>query len=427
MKKLALAALTAATTATTVFAQGDNIMSIEKRLKALEEQNQELIDEIANLRQLVVIPELGQQQFSGLGYAASKVYFSPKGLSIGGYGEITYQNWGNSSKKDKTDTYRFIPYIGYKFTDKVILNSEIEFEHGANHERSGEITIEFLYIDFLINKWANLRVGNYLIPIGITNLMHEPIFFNSVNRPEVETKVIPSTWNENGIMLFSNTNNLDYHIGIVNGLHATSRGDEVAFSEGTWIRGGRQAGAKAIAENFAIVASLNYTGISGLYAGASFYRGNSGQGETDASGNKIDGTVTLLDVHVKYNWKGFEVVGLYTRGTLSDADKISTVNGQTIAEEVYGWYVNLSYDVYQLIDKGSNWSLPVFARYEKFDTHAKVPSGFTKNDELDKTVLTVGLNFKPHPNVVLKANYQFRDNAAGGEPDVFELGLGFIF
>lgn len=48
--------------------------------------------------------------------------------------------------------YRFIPYIGYKFTDSIILNAEIEFEHGANTERGGEVTVEFLYLDFLLMR-----------------------------------------------------------------------------------------------------------------------------------------------------------------------------------------------------------------------------------------------------------------------------------
>ncbi|RUM47186.1 MAG: porin [Hydrogenothermus sp.] len=417
MRKLASLALTA-TLATTAIASTD-IEELKKRIESLEEKNQLLIDEIADLKQQVAIPELRQQQFAGMGYAASKVYFSPKGLSIGGYGEIIYQNWQSSTKKDYTDTYRFIPYIGYKFTDKIILNSEIEFEH------TDEAKIEFLYIDFLFNNYFNIRVGNQLIPLGVTNLLHEPIFFNSVNRPEVETKIIPSTWNENGIMLFSNADSFTYYLGIVNGFYYNAKGK--GFSSDSWVRNGRQAGGKAYAEDLAFVARFDYTGIDGLMAGISAYQGNSGQGDKDVNGNKIDGTVKMYDIHLRYNWKGFEITGLYVKGYLSDADKISTALGKTIGKEVYGYYVNLAYDVFPIITKNNKFSLPLFVRYERFNTQEKVPAGFTADKTNDKTIWTVGFNFKPHPNIILKADYQFRDNKGGGEPDVFELGMGFIF
>ena len=417
MRRLASLALTA-TLATTAIASTD-IEELKKRIESLEEKNRLLIDEIADLKQQITIPELRQQQFAGLGYAASKVYFSPKGLSIGGYGEIVYENWQSSTKKDYTDTYRFIPYIGYKFTDNIILNSEIEFEH------VNEAKIEFLYIDFLFNDYFNIRMGNQLMPVGITNLLHEPIFFNSVNRPEVETKIIPSTWNENGIMLFSTADSFTYYLGIVNGFYYNAKGK--GFSSSSWVRGGRQAGGKAHVEDFGFTARFDYTGIDGLMAGISAYHGNSGQRDKDADGNRIDGTVRMYDIHLRYNWKGFEITGIYVKGYLSDADKISAALGEAIGKEVYGYYVNLVYDVFPLIVKNSEFSLPLFVRYDRFNTQEKVPAGFTADKANDRTVWTVGLNFKPHPNIILKADYQFRDNEGGGEPDVFELGMGFIF
>ena len=421
MRKLLLTGLLSTSLVGNVLAS-DNI---EERLQNLEEQNQQLIDEIAKLKEEISIPEIRQQSFAGMGYAASKVYFTPQGLSIGGYGEIVYINYDSSSKKDTTDLYRFIPYIGYKFNDKIILNAEIEFEHGANAERGGEVAVEFAYIDFLINKWTNVRVGNLLIPVGITNLQHEPIFFNSVNRPEVETKIIPTTWNENGVLIYSNTGNIDYQVGIVNGLYGTKHG-EFGFSSSSWIRGGRQAGAKAIAEDFAFVGRVDYLGIEGLYAGASLYYGKSGQGETLGT-EKIDGTVFLFEVHARYQIKGFELTGLYAKGHIDDADKISLYNDDVIGEDAYGYYLNVAYDILPLINKESKYSLPIFARYERYNTQDSVPTGFTADPNNDKTIWTVGLNFKPHSNVVLKADYQFRDNEGDGEPDRLELGLGFIF
>ena len=414
MKKILILALCGSVVfSTQVFSQS------QEDINLLKEQIQILVDEIEKLKEQTVMPELYQKSFAGLGYAASKVYFSPQGLSIGGYGEIVYQNWQTSTKKDYTDTYRLIPYIGYKFTDNIILNSEIEFEH------VNESKIEFLYIDFLFNDYFNIRLGNQLVPLGLTNLLHEPIFFNSVMRPEVETKIIPSTWNENGIKIFSTHKKFVYYIGIVNSFYYNSSSG--GFSESSWVRGGRQGGGKAVAEDLAVVARFDYTGIDGLLVGISGYRGNSGQGDKDTDNNQIDGTVSMYDIHLRYSWKNFGVSALYVKGFLSDADKISTVLGRTIGEEVYGYYVDVEYDILPLLYKDTKYRLDIFARYERYNTQAKVPAGFTANPNNDKTIWTVGINYWPHPNIVLKADYQFRDNKGDGEPDVFELGLGFIF
>ncbi|WP_457627264.1 outer membrane beta-barrel protein [Persephonella sp.] len=392
-----------------------SLEEIEKRLNQLEEQNQQLIEEIAKLRQQVEIPELSQKQFAGMGYAASKVYFTPHGLSIGGYGEIIYQKFEGSTKKDMTDIYRFIPYIGYKFNDWIVLNAEVEFEHGADYSNNGSVKIEFAYLDFLFGQNFNIRLGNYLVPVGLTNLLHEPIFFNSVNRPEVEKYIIPTTWNENGVMVFSSREDWNYNLGVVNGFYYTG------FSSRGWVRGGRQAGAKAYAEDWAVVGRLDYTGVEGLLAGVSAYHGNSGQGDG------LDAAVSLFDIHLRYTYENWTITGLYAKGYLSDADRVSAYVGQPVGKEVYGYYINLAYDTIGFFSDNPDFSLPVFVRYERYNTQEKVPSGYTPDRQYDKTIWTVGINFRPHPNVVLKMDYQFRDNKAYNEPDVFELGAGFIF
>jgi len=201
-------------------------------------------------------------------------------------------------------------------------------------------------------------------------------------------------------------------------------GTTIGFTSDKWVRNGRQAGANAVAEDFAVVGRIDYTAVDGLFLGASVYHGNSGQGER-YNGEKIDGTVTIYEIHGKYRFKEFELTGIYVSGSLSDADKISLYNGEVIGKNVYGYYLNLAYDVAQKL--GKDFNLPVFVRYERYNTQDKVPSGFTADPNNDKTVWTVGINYRPIPNVVLKADYQFRDNKGSGEADIFELGLGFIF
>ena len=73
----------------------------------------------------------------------------------------------DNENSSTVDVYRFVPYIGYKFTDNIILNTEIEFEHGGVADgNGGEVIVEFMYLDFLLNKELNIRIGNFLVPVG---------------------------------------------------------------------------------------------------------------------------------------------------------------------------------------------------------------------------------------------------------------------
>ena len=73
----------------------------------------------------------------GLGPAASKVYRVNQGVSLGGYGEFLYENFSAkredgsaSGALDRFDAVRVILYVGYKFNDRLLFNSELEIEHG---------------------------------------------------------------------------------------------------------------------------------------------------------------------------------------------------------------------------------------------------------------------------------------------------------
>ena len=129
----------------------------------------------------------------GLGPAASKVYQVGKGLSIGGYGEANYQKIvsDEGKAKDNADFERLVLYVGYKFTDWILFNSEIEFEHGTTgegDEEEGEVSVEFAALDFFIDPRVNIRTGMVLMPMGLINQIHEPPFFFGNNRPVVDRR-----------------------------------------------------------------------------------------------------------------------------------------------------------------------------------------------------------------------------------------------
>ena len=76
--------------------------------------------------------------------------------------------------------------------------------------------------------------------------------------------------------------------------------------------GGRQNAARALAEELAGVARLDYTGVLGLTVGGSAYLGNSGQNRTvTTTGGSVDlGARTLIwEGHLTYQWRGLDLRG----------------------------------------------------------------------------------------------------------------------
>lgn len=410
-------------------AASGNVQNLERKTDILSQ-------EVEKLRTNLAIPEEAQyKSMYGLGPAASKVYSVGKGLSIGGYGEANYQSIvndqggrdgdGKLKNPDNADMERLVLYAGYKFTDNILFNSEIEFEHattGEGAEEKGEVSVEFAALDFFIDPMANVRAGMVLIPMGFINQIHEPPFFFGNNRPEVERRIIPSTWREIGVGLFGQiTPELTYTAYAVNGLNA-----EEFSSNG--IRDGRQGGSLAKAEDLAFVGRMDYTptALPGVTVGGSAYLGNSGQNQTYA-GKKADVFTQLYEGHVQWKYRGLEFRTLGSWGHIDDADVLSAAKGETIGSENYGWYTEVGYDILPLLFKDTTQYLAPFFRYEQFDTIASAPVGFSDNASKDKQIYQFGLNYKPIPNVVIKADYRNFTAKKGDLPDDFNLGLGFIF
>ncbi len=425
------------------FAQNDT------EIEALKGQIEVLTEEIEKIK-LGAVAEPTYETFMGLGPAASKVYGVEKGLSIGGYGEIIYLNYRHHSVKDFADAYRFIIYGGYKFNDWILMNTEIEFEHGGiknvgastggvtpvvSSSRTSEVYIEFSYLDFLLSPAFNLRTGLILVPIGLINEYHEPTVYHGVLRPDVETNIIPTTWRDIGIMTYGRIGAATYDIAFINGLRADR------FRSNDWIRNARQQGAEVNADVFAMIGRINYEPASGILIGGSYYIGKAGHGrgkDMDPLGSdEKEGTADLWEVHAQYQLKSLHLRGLFSSGSLNGNSALESSPPGDVGKKVQGWYIETAYDVMPLVRSGSEMSLLPFIRYEDYDTNEEV---FTGNPDTtkDRTVVTAGIGFKPHQNVVIKADYQWRDTASllpegkgtgldEGKIDQFNLGLGFIF
>jgi hypothetical protein len=401
----------------------------QKRLDDLAAQVKVLSEEIQSLKTKLVLPETREyKSLYGLGPAASKVYQLERGLSIGGYGEASLKllvdDKGNG--KNTVDVERFVLYTGYKFTDRILLNAEIEFEHATTEEtvssEPGSVNVEFAYLDFRLSEPLNARTGLLLIPMGFINEIHEPPFFFGNRRPEVERRIIPATWSELGAGIYGTLlPGLEYRTYVVSSLNAKG------FSSSD-IRDARQAGNQAFAEDVAWTGRIDYTPIPGLLVGASFFWGDTGQDQTFA-GQRIDANLFLYDVHVQFEYRGLRVRGLYTEGRIGDARTLSTDPGNDgpISRRIWGAYGEVAYDVLPLFLPGTSQSLWPFARLEWLDTQADVPSGFTPDRSKAMRVTTLGVSYKPIPQVVFKLDYRELSPDRGEIADEVNIGFGFAF
>ena len=129
------------------------------------------------------------------------------------------------------------------------LGTEIEFEHGGTgsaieyeaeeaiefeqeQERGGEVELEQFWIQKSFGRFANIRVGHIVVPVGLTNAHHEPLNFFTVYRPEGENTILPCTWHQTGVSLWGHIGDFRYEAQMVAGLDAWQ------FSRDQWIKPG---------------------------------------------------------------------------------------------------------------------------------------------------------------------------------------------
>lgn len=352
-------------------------------------------------------------------------------VTLGGYGELHYNNFsgdvaaGTTRKKDEVDFHRFVLFFGYKFNDWISFKSELEVEHAltkGDGTSGGEVELEQAYLDFNFNPQLNAKAGLFLIPMGILNETHEPPTFYGVERNEIESRIIPSTWWEAGVGMYGEVlPGLNYQANLTSSLDAGKF--KADFSNG--VRDGRRKVSSAPAENIAFSGALNYSGVPGLLVGAALFTGETGQdGASDVDLEGVDGRLTLWDVHARYQKDRLDMRALYAQGRLGDAREIKTATGKNVAERFYGWYVEAAYKVWQSGDQ----SLAPFVRYEEWDTHDEVPANVVRNTSNKNDAWTVGANYQPHPQVVLKGDYQRFDKPDGNKGDErLNLGMGYMF
>lgn len=405
------------------------------RLAEMQRQIDALTRELEAMRLGEEVAVRSDTSMHGFAPAASKVYRVRQGVSIGGYGEFLYERFSEdreddepANRQDRFDALRAILYVGYKFSDKLLFNSELEWEHGSTGQ-GGEASIEFAYVDYLLTPALGLRAGLLLSPMGLTNELHEPPIFLGTTRPLVESVIIPTTWRANGAGVFGDVGGFQYRAYALTSLDAVGGGSSRAGGFGAGgLRGGRQKGAVEVAEDFSVVGRVDYTGILGLMVGGSAMLGQTGHNRI-VGGEELDATATILEGHADYSARGLDLRALYAVATVDDVAQLNAARkltgGGSVGERLTGGYAQVGFDVLRAMD--TSHQLSPYVRYEAVNTQAEVPTGFLEDPATDRTVWVLGAMWKPIPQVSVKADYQVHGNGAETGVNQFNINVGYLF
>ena len=377
-------------------------------------------------------------------------------FTIGGYGEITakhcfysnnYLRYGKNPERFANDHYgefdlpHVVIYMGYDFGHGWSVGTEIEFEHGGTEsaieieeeeggeyeseiERGGEVALEQFWLQKAFNRYAIIRAGMQVIPVGGLNAHHESTEYFGVYRNESDFTIIPSTWHEVALTFMGSTKNgWHYQAMFLPGL------DSDRFNRKNWIKPGAGSPYEfKIANVFAGAARVDYTGVKGLRLSLSGYCGNSfrntlskSNAELDESAYKdVKGTVSIGAFDFQYKDYGLILRGSFTYGHLSDAAAITQYNiamrkgsvssKQWVASDVLAAGIEAGYDFFSLNHKlkEKKQSFYLFARYDYYDSMFRYDGKPTDMYSwCGRHRAAVGINYFPIKQIGVKAEFSY--------------------
>lgn len=392
-----------------------------------------------------------------------------KRLSVGGYGEVAMSrnfysdhvsrySLADEHKNDPSHGRFDIPhaviYLGYDFGKGWTMGTEIEFEHGGvgmayekedeeggeweqEVEKGGEVELEQFWIQKSFGRWANIKAGHIVVPVGLNNAYHEPLNFFTVYRPEGENTILPSTWHQTGISFWGKTKGWRYELQFLAGLNSDN------FTNTGWINKGPGTPTEGeIATKYGTALRIDNYCIKGLRIGLSGYYGhaigNSYPNNKDGAESKYKGVVAIGAIDFTYNNYNWIVRGQADYGYLSDAKQLkyftNRLNGLSpfhhsafVSKNAFAYGIEAGYNVFSQIEKlrQDNQKLYLFGRYEHYNPYASK----TKNTSYDYTNvkrMAVGINYYPVKQIVVKAEYshRFLKSQYNNEPAI-NIGLAY--
>jgi hypothetical protein len=342
--------------------------------------------------------------------------------SLSGYMDLQFVNPSNGDAF--IDFRRFVLLFAHRFSDRIRFVSELEVEHAIveGGEDKGELELEQAYLDFLIDRRFSVRAGQLLVPVGIINERHEPPVYYGVQRPFVDTVIIPTTWFDVGAGVFGDFGKgWRYRAYVMPPLNAAE------FSAEEGLAGSSQQGSRSIVRHWAGTGRVEYLGVPRLTLGASIWNGRTASGSPN-----LDPRVTLVEADGRGRVGRLELRGEYAQVFIDQADELNRLRAlregvdPNLASQMLGFYVEAAHPI---LPYPSPREVVGFVRYEKFDTQYKMPAGYLPIGAFKGSAWIAGISYFPDPDVVVKVDYTVggNDSAVVAAPKAFSVGLGWWF
>ncbi|MCP2604910.1 porin [Candidatus Aminicenantes bacterium AH-873-B07] len=295
-------------------------------------------------------------------------------VKYGGYFSCEYsksQAKGLNPYGNITNSYFSLNFNG-KFNSRFYFHSEIRAEEALSH-----LYLEQAWVGFRAGSFLNIKIGAFLVPFGKLNQIHRPIELKLIDLPFSQEDIIPVPWTDIGILIDGSYGIISYAAYLGNGL-----------GEGENIREGRQFkdNNKDKARGGRLIFSLG----KGLKVGFSQYNG-----------------AYNSENNLKLNLRGIDFTWSNSKTLLWVEYSLAKIENRNPYEngKAEGYFILFSFPIgnfnpvfsYQFIDYNDPY------HGEGFISSIREGSGIKEKKER----WTIGLNYYPLNNIVLKVEYQF--------------------
>lgn len=366
---------------------------------------------------------------------------SPKAL-LGGYFDFEYVNRDNQGIS-KFDQHRFVPFIYGDVSDHVKFAAELEIEHGGLSSSGGsEVKVEFATLDYLVNDPVNFRAGIILLPLGKFNLLHDAPLRDLTDRPLVNQRIIPTTLFQPGVGLYGTfyptaLSQLNYEIYVTNGFTNAFGGSGnpgvgspavPGLSNITTTNGIRSA--RNVSTDFdnnrgkAVVGRIAFSPLLGVEVGGSGFFGSYDPG------SKRPLSIWAVDWTLQRG--PFELIGEAAWAYIKD----NHLNSVTFAatgnpRRMQGYYVQLNYHFLPqwLTNLAPSHfrqeisTLTAIARWEQMNLGQDLNDATEAGKRGQRQRLTLGLNFRPTEDTVIKTDFQYSPEEVAGKVRIHDTAF----
>ncbi|MDO5075614.1 MAG: hypothetical protein Q4D66_07090 [Bacteroidales bacterium] len=382
------------------------------------------------------------------------------------YGPHRFADQLKGSPKQNRNTIalpRLVLTMDYKFSPRWQLSTAVAWraggagqslemgksandEYHTKMEKGGKLAIEQFHLSRFIHPAFNLRAGELIVPVGLTNILREPVHFLGTVRPEGETTLLPSTWHETGLSAFgawgTGHSRFDYEAMFVTGLNANG------FDRNTWVAAGQQGLFEQANLNApALVGRLSWTGTKGhhhdkqsLRLGVSYYHCADAGRNADKSSTYLASRpirVNILTADAQYTSRFLTARGHIVWGQLSNSEYLSRTNAHLSPLAPYSRLTPVAATAVSYAGEAGlhlrSWvseqmpDLVPFVRYEYYNPQQKVAGTQAPEARLKTSMWVAGLNYRVGDGIVLKADYTTRRIGDGLYNSENEWAVGIAF